>query len=137
MIYSKVLSINNYLFLFSDFIELNNRTWVIDGISSEGIRITFILFQVFAILNGFFMIFFGYRYFRIVIYQTGFISGLLATFCILASRIQLGINLVLFFLILILIYSRGLASLCTLTFWSSYIWFINASFQKNRFAFRS
>jgi len=66
-----------------------NRSWTIAGISDHALGVCFTTFQVFCIITALFWIFFGYRFFRVVLYQAGLLAGLTVATCVLASRINL------------------------------------------------
>lgn len=68
---------------------VSNRTWTINAISPDALNICFQTFFAFAIATGLFWLSCGYRYFRPVLYQAGFLYGLYITLCVFASRIPL------------------------------------------------
>jgi hypothetical protein len=71
-----------------------NRSWTINAISPDALRICYDAFFALAIAIGLFWVCFGYRYFRPVLYQAGFLYGLYCTMCVFASRLALGKEIV-------------------------------------------
>lgn len=93
---------------------VSNRSWTINAISPEALNICFKTFFAFAIANGLFWVCCGYRYFRPVLYQAGFLYGLYITLCVFASRIPLGMKCIALHRVLT---SRRVVVVCSVALW--------------------